>query len=80
MKYLKLFEGYFDSQDKVFDKVGEFLELCQKYNLIRKSKYYKDLDYEEKVEALNNENLWYYDKFNFKRKDKKNPPSLQVID
>ena len=41
------------------------------YNLIRKYKYYKDLDYEKKVEALNNENLWYYDKFNFKRKDKK---------
>jgi hypothetical protein len=41
------------------------------YNLIRKSKYYKDLDYEKKVEALNNEILWYYEKFNFKRKDKK---------
>jgi hypothetical protein len=41
------------------------------YNLIKKSKYYKDLDYEKKVESLNNEILWYYDKFNFKRKDKK---------
>lgn len=42
------------------------------YNLLRKSKYYKDLEYEKKVEALNNEILWYYEKFNFKRKDKKN--------
>jgi hypothetical protein len=41
------------------------------YNLIRKSKYYKDLEYEKKVEALNNEILWYYEKFNFKRNDKK---------
>jgi hypothetical protein len=41
------------------------------YNLLRKSKYYKDLEYEKKVETLNNEILWYYEKFNFKRKDKK---------
>ena len=41
------------------------------YNLLRKSKYYKDLEYEKKVEALNNEILWYYEKFNFTRKDKK---------
>ena len=41
------------------------------YNLLRKSIYYKDLEYEKKVEALNNEILWYYEKFNFKRKDKK---------
>jgi len=41
------------------------------YNLLRKSKYYKDLEYEKKVEVLNNEILWYYEKFNFKRKDKK---------
>jgi len=27
------------------------------YNLLRKSKYYKDLEYEKKVEALNNEIL-----------------------
>jgi hypothetical protein len=40
------------------------------YNLIRKSKYYKDLEYEKKVEALNNEILWYYEKFNFIRRDK----------
>ena len=41
------------------------------HNLLKKSEYYKDLKYEKQVESLNNENLWYYEKYNFKYKDKK---------
>lgn len=41
------------------------------YNLIKKSKKYEKLDFEELVHSLNNENLWYNEKFNFKFKCKK---------
>lgn len=41
------------------------------YNLLKKSEYYKELTYDKQVESLNNENLFYYEKYNFNYKDKK---------
>lgn len=42
------------------------------HNLLKKYEYYKDLNYDKQVKSLNNEKLWYYEKYNFKYKDKKN--------